>query len=259
MKLFFSCLWLLAAAGAVFAQTAASELQAGEAACKAAHYDEAIQHFERALQLDPSSVDARLYLAGAYMSQYIPGAESADNVTYAEKAITQYKGVLDGNPSLEQRLQALRGQASLYFQMKRFEAAVDLYKQLTDNDPKDAEAYYALAVIDWIEAYKPDQELRSEMNLKPTDDMPAGTGCVALRSSNEEKVEDGIRNLKRALEIRPDYDDAMAYLNLLYRQKGEYECDDPEARAADLRLADEWVDRTMEVKKAKAAKAQAAH
>jgi len=59
--------------------------------------------------------------------------------------------------------------------------------------------------------------------------------------------------LNKALEIRPDYDDAMAYVNLMYRRKADdTECDDPAAAQADLKNADEWVDKTMATKKAKA-------
>ena len=55
--------------------------------------------------------------------------------------------------------------------------------------------------------------------------------------------------------LRPDYDDAMAYLNLMYREKADVECDDLAARADDLKTADHWVDETLRVKKAKAEKA----
>jgi hypothetical protein len=89
---------------------------------------------------------------------------------------------------------------------------------------------------------------------------PASTsGCDLLRSLNQRRVEDGIYNLHKALDIRRDYDNAMAYMNLLYREKAEYECDDPAARQADLKLADEWVDRTMATKKAKAEKVVTPH
>ena len=47
----------------------------------------------------------------------------------------------------------------------------------------------------------------------------------------------------------------MAYLNLMYRERADIQCDDPAARAADLKTADEWVDKTMAVKKQKAEKA----
>ena len=67
-------------------------------------------------------------------------------------------------------------------------------------------------------------------------------------------MQDGIDSLNKALQLRPDYDDAMAYMNLLYREKADYECGDAAARSADLKTADEWVDKTMAVKKAKAEK-----
>ena len=78
--------------------------------------------------------------------------------------------------------------------------------------------------------------------------------CEMLQDKNAPVIQDGIAMLQKALDLRPDYDDAMAYLNLLYREKGDLECDDPAARAADLKTADEWVDKTMATKKAKAEK-----
>jgi hypothetical protein len=46
----------------------------------------------------------------------------------------------------------------------------------------------------------------------------------------------------------------MAYMNLMYRERADLQCDDPAARAADLKTADDWVDLTLAVKKAKAEK-----
>jgi hypothetical protein len=60
--------------------------------------------------------------------------------------------------------------------------------------------------------------------------------------------------LNKALKLREDYDDAMAYMNLMYRERADVQCDDAAARAADLKEADGWVDRTMATKKAKAEK-----
>ena len=78
--------------------------------------------------------------------------------------------------------------------------------------------------------------------------------CEMLREKNSAVIEDGIAELQKALQLRPDYDDAMAYLNLLYRERADLQCDDAAAHAADLKTADEWVDKTMAVKKAKAEK-----
>jgi hypothetical protein len=75
-----------------------------------------------------------------------------------------------------------------------------------------------------------------------------------VKEKNTANVQEGIDNLNKALQLRPDYDDAMAYLNLMYRERADIDCDDPAARSADLKTADEWVDKTMATKKAKAEK-----
>jgi hypothetical protein len=43
-------------------------------------------------------------------------------------------------------------------------------------------------------------------------------------------------------------------MNLLYREKADRECDEPDQRVADSKTADEWVDKTLAAKKAKAEK-----
>ncbi|MGA2902795.1 MAG: tetratricopeptide repeat protein [Candidatus Korobacteraceae bacterium] len=234
---------------------ARDQLNKGVQAYKNAKYEDAIEHFKNAVELDPSLINARLYLATAYMGQYIPGADSPDNNRYAEEAIEVFKQVLALNPPKEQQIHSLKGIASMYFQQKKFDQAQEYYKKIAESDPNDPETYYSLAVIDWMEAYQPDQKARAELGLKPTDDLKDKKACAELEHENTPRVEDGIQELQKAIQLRPDYDDAMAYLNLLYRQRAEYECDNTEARKSDLKLADDWVDKTMATKKAKAEKA----
>ncbi len=234
---------------------ARDQLNKGVQSYKNAKYEEAIGHFQQAVELDPSLVTARLYLATAYAQQYIPGADSPDNNRYAEQAIEVFKQVLAQNPPKEQQIHSLKGIASLYFGMKKFDQAREYYQKVADMDPNDPESYYSLAVIDWMQAYQPDQTVRASLGMKPTDDLKDKKACADLKQKNAQKVEDGIQNLQKALQLRPDYDDAMAYLNLLYRQRAEYECDNLDARKADLKSADDWVDKTMATKKAKAEKA----
>ena len=234
---------------------ARDQLNKGVQAYKNAKYEDAIERFKDAVQLDPSLTNARLYLATAYMGQYIPGADSPDNNRFAEQAIDTFKEVLDQHPPKEVQIHSLKGIASMYFQQKKFDQAKEYYQKVADLDPNDPETYYSLAVIDWMEAYQPDQKARAELGLKPTDELKDKKVCEDLKTTNNQRVEEGITHLQKALELRPDYDDAMAYLNLLYRQRAEYECDNPDARKADLRTADDWVDKTMATKKAKAEKA----
>ena len=85
---------------------ARDQLNKGVQAYKNAKYEDAIEHFKNAVELDPSLVTARLYLATAYAQQYIPGADSPDNNRYAEQAIDAFKQVLALNPPKEQQVNA---------------------------------------------------------------------------------------------------------------------------------------------------------
>ena len=59
-------------------------LNKGVQAFKNAKYTHAVEHFKEAIQLDPEHPNARFYLATAYMSQCIPGAESPENQQNAQ-------------------------------------------------------------------------------------------------------------------------------------------------------------------------------
>jgi tetratricopeptide (TPR) repeat protein len=237
---------------------ARDQLNKGVQSYKNARYEEAIEHFKNAVQLDPSLINARLYLATAYAQQYIPGADSPDNNKYAEQAIEEFKNVLAANPPKEQQIHSLKGIASLYFNMKKMDQAKEYYEKVAALDPNDPEVYYSIAVIDWTQSYQPRLEARAKLGLKPTDDIKDKKTCADLLkaiSANQAVVEDGIAKLQKSIELRPDYDDAMAYLNLMYRERADLECDNPDARKADLKTADDWVDKTMATKKEKAEKA----
>jgi tetratricopeptide (TPR) repeat protein len=235
---------------------ARDNLNKGVQAYKNAKYEEAIERFRDAVNLDPSLVNARLYLATAYAQQYIPGSDTPENIKFAEQAIDEFKKVLDQNPVREAKVGSLKGIASLYFNMKKMDDSKQYYQKVIELDPNDPEVYYSIAVIDWTEAYAPRMKARAEAGLKPTD-QPEKKTCVELKKSidkNAPAVQEGIDMLKKALDLRTDYDDAMAYMNLLYREKADLDCGDPDAQKADLKTADDWVDKTLATKKAKAEK-----
>ena len=230
---------------------ARDQLNKGVQSYKNAKYEEAIEHFKQAVDLDPSLINARLYLATAFAQQYIPGADAPDNNKFAEQAIEQYKSVLNADP---RNVNSVKGIAYLYLQMKRFDDAKQYYRKATELDPNDPEPYYSVAVIDWTQTYQPRMEERAKLGLKPEEPLKDKKVCAALKEKNMGNIQEGIDNLNKALGLRPDYDDAMAYMNLMYRERADVQCEDPAARAADLKTADEWVDKTLAVKKAKAEK-----
>jgi tetratricopeptide (TPR) repeat protein len=239
---------------------ARDQLNKGVESYKNAHYETAIDHFQQAVQLDPSLTNARMYLATAYVSLYIPGVDSPDNIRTAEQAIEQYQKVLDDKPSREQKVNSAKGIAYLYLNMKKFDDAKKYYRQASDVDPNDAEPYYSVGVIDWTASYQPRMEERAKLGLRPEQNLnPKNKDekkvCDDLKVKNMPVIQEGIDTLNKALQLRPDYDDAMAYMNLMYREKADVECDDLAARAEDLKTADHWTDETLRVHKIKAEKA----
>jgi len=249
----FVAVLLLPACGCSKLQ-ARDQLNKGVQAYKNARYEEAIEHFKNAVGLDPSLLNARIYLATAYRQQYVPGAETEDNKRFATQAIEEYKNVLRADAN---NVNAVKGIGYLYLQEKQFDQAKQAYHRAAQIDPNDAESYYSVAYIDWTEAYKFRMDERNKFGIKGNEPITDRTACAALKQHNAPLVEEGIGLLNKALQLRNDYDDAMAYMNLMYRERANYECDKPEQRTADLKTADSWVEKTLATKRERASKQNA--
>ncbi len=265
MNKHFRMLALAAAALVLFSSVGCGKLRArdqlnkGVTAYKNAKYEEAIDHFQQAVAMDPSLINAKMYLATAFAQQYIPGADTPDNNKMAEQAIEQYQRVLAMNPARDQKVNSAKGIAYLYLNMKKFDDAKKFYRMAADMDPNDPEPYYSVGVIDWTACYQPRMEERAKLGMKPDENLNPKNkdqkkACEELKVKNMPSIQEGIESLNKAIQLRPDYDDAMAYLNLMYREKADVECDDLSARQEDLKTADHWVDQTLLTKKAKAEK-----
>ncbi|HUR36469.1 MAG TPA: hypothetical protein VM009_01545 [Terriglobales bacterium] len=236
---------------------ARDQLNKGVQAYKSSKFDQAVGFFQRAIELDPELTVAKLYLATACVAQFVPGGDSPENTRWANCAIDEYKKVLEADKGNKNTVVlGTKGLASIYFNMKNFDEAKEYNKKAIDLDPADPENYYSVAVIDWTQSYVPRMEKRGELGLKLTEPIKDKKVCAEIREKNMARVEEGIQMLQKAIELRKDYDDAMAYLNLMYRERADIQCEDAAARDADLKLADEMVEKTMAVKKMKAEKAK---
>ncbi|MGC9972291.1 MAG: tetratricopeptide repeat protein [Bryobacteraceae bacterium] len=240
---------------------ARNELNKGVQAFKSAKYPEAVDRFKEAVRLDPTFRTARLYLATAYMSQYIPGAESEDNSKMAAAAKEHFLKVLEEDPKNDV---ALASMASLNFneaqavrdlaqKVKKLEEAQEWYKKLSEANPKNKEAFYSLGVIAWTKAYAALGSAKAAIGMKPEDPVPIKDRKIReeLRASYWSIIADGIRNLEMSLSLDGDYDDAMAYLNLLYRQRADL-AENMDDYRKDTATADDWLQKTLTTRKRKA-------
>lgn len=233
-------------------------LNKGVNAFKAGQSDAAIEDFKRSTELDPSLMMARVYLATAYASLYIPGAPSPENKARGDQAITEFKNILEIDPN---NLTAIDGIGSLLFQMagtppvneKGFEDSKTFHQRHIQIKPDDPEPYYWNGVIDWTLAWRGNAVMRldyNKNNIKKQvhDDQPLPAPVRAdYAAKYGTLVDEGISDLQKAISLKPDYDDAMAYLSLLYRRKADM-VESADERASLEKQADDLLEKIKEIK-----------
>jgi tetratricopeptide (TPR) repeat protein len=229
---------------------ARDQLVKGVQAFKAGEYEVAVNHFQNSIKLDPNYEAARLYLATAYSYQVVPNLDTPDNLKIAQKALDGFNEVLAKDPN---DLGALKQIASIHRNIKQYDQAKLDEQKIISLDPKDSEANYTIGVIDWTQAYKNATTILGEAGL--TDDgngnpKKSKATCEKLVAANTDLVNDAMKYLQQAVNINPNYDDAMSYINLDYRRKADLECGNDDARKADLAQADMWVQRAIGARKA---------
>lgn len=235
-------------------------LNKGVAAYRDGKFDDAVEDFKQSKDLDPTLMNARLYLATAYATQYIPGAPSDENIRMGQAAVKEFQDVLSVDPN---NISAIDGIGSILYNMagtpytkERFEESKTYHMKHIALKPEDPEPYYWIGVIDWTLSYRSNLEIRGKWRLdhagkalKDDDAMPPDIRGDYIKD-NGQLIDEGINNLKKALELRPDYDDAMAYMNLLLRRKAD-EATAPTERADLLKQADDLVEKAKEIKQKK--------
>jgi TPR repeat len=249
-------IWMTAVAALALGAAGCRKLQSrdqlnrGVEAFRNAQYAEAVEHFKTAVNLDPTFPTARLYLATAYMQQYIPGAQSDKNLQMAQAAYDTFMKVLDQDPK---NTVALASIASLEFNEKKWDDAQQWYEKLIAVDPNNADAYYSMGVIAWSKWYPAYGTARAELGMKPDDLGPFKDKKLREELSARwlPVLNGGLAALDKTLQINPEYEDAMAYENLLIRERADL-LDSKEAYDKDILIANNWVDKSLEVKKIKA-------
>jgi tetratricopeptide (TPR) repeat protein len=250
-----------AAVAAAFTVTGCNKLKArdnlnqGVLAFKAGNYSQAADHFKTAIDEDPGLPAARVYLATAYVQQYVPGTDTPDNKKFADAAMKEFQTVLASNPDGQYKLLATQSVANLYYQQHDFPNAAEWEHKVIQLDPKNKEAYYTLGVIAWTDFIAPDREARNKMGMKPEEPGPLKDAKAReeLKAKFWQPLTDGIDDEKHALQIDPEYENAMAYMNLLIRYRADLD-DTKDQYQADSKEADNWVQKALETQKIKAAR-----
>lgn len=239
----------------------------------AKQYEQAIPVYQKILKSSPSDWDANYYLAMSWMAQFHPQSthpkdadikkqalstleklmtltpptpDAMDKVenyylsllTSAgdnEEAIAFLQKQVDKEPDNKELMQQL---AQLQAKIGNFDEALRWYEKIAQMEPKEKTSWYTVAVLCWERSNK--------------------AGSMISPEERTTIIQHGIDSIDKALAIDNEYTEAIAYKNLLYREKadalgkaGKFE----EAQAAfaeSQRLRDQALE-LMQKKKAAAA------
>jgi tetratricopeptide (TPR) repeat protein len=225
-KLTFALLGILALASTSCAKLQARDnLNKGVRAFREAHYENAVNYFQKAIELDPELSMAEVYLGTAYLQQYIPGAMSEDNQKNADMAIATFQKILQREPN---NPSAIAGLASIYQNTGQLQKAREYYLKNAQINPTDPVPFYSVGSVDWMIVFDKAAPPPPEEQLT--------------------LVNEGLEYLDKALALNSDYEDAMAYKNLLYREKARLTENEGE-KTQLIAQADEWFNKALETRK----------
>src|SRR5215468_10453711 len=187
--------------------------------------DLAIEHYKTALEVNKANTDnlkkVRINTLGA-----LTGIYAEPPMQNYETALGFAQELVKDNPNDTKNLYAI---ANLYEKFGKVAEAEETYKKVTEVNPKDAKACGALAAFYnkplWDGRSKFDQAIETLercAGLDPTD--PSGYHKVASYywdkayrdpllpdAAKADYVEKGLKQIDKALEIKPDYWEAIIY------------------------------------------------
>jgi protein O-mannosyl-transferase len=159
---------------------------------------EAIEHYERAIQLQPDHAEAHNNLANALMAQ----GNTIEAVKHYEQAIQ----LNPGSPEMHNNIgNALATEG-------RIIEAIEHYRKAIQLNPDYADAHYNLGKALAVEGQRTEaiEHYREAIRLNP--DYADAHNNLANALAAEGKINEAIQHYKQALRLNPDY--AEAHYNL---------------------------------------------
>jgi tetratricopeptide (TPR) repeat protein len=218
------------------------------------HFEEAEAYSRRALELDPDSKSAPLFIARTIHAQYRPGVQAPENIAKANEAIAAYQKILERDPQSEEAFKAV---AYLYGAIKEDDKlrAWLTARATNGSAPADkrAEAYTILASKDWDCSFK-----ITELPANHTTTLSAtNKATITYKKPQNQKDFDtaqgcmkrGLEEVENAIKLDPNNEPAWSYkTNLLIEAVRLAEMDGKTDQKAQLdKQREEALKRTTEL------------
>jgi tetratricopeptide (TPR) repeat protein len=199
-----------------------------------ARLDKAIEHYQKALELNPSPTSPNQKKLRTNTLAALTGIYSEPPKQNFDEAFKYGKQLVDEAPNDTRNLYAM---ANLYEKFGKIEEAEATYKKIADMNPGDVKACGALAAFYnkplWDKKSRFDEAITVMERcaaLNPND----GSGYYKIATffwdkayrdpllndtQKNEYAEKGLEQVDKALQIKPDYWEAIITKGLLYRVK----------------------------------------
>jgi tetratricopeptide (TPR) repeat protein len=171
---------------------------------------------QKMIQMEPGDPTNYFALAKLY--------EDAGAYDAAESILLKAKEARPSDSSVYMTL------AGYYNRQGQFGKTIDALEQRAIKEPNNPEAFYTIATFYWDEAFR-------DARLK--------------EAEKKGYVNKGIEAVDHALQIKPDYPEALVYKGLLLRLEANMEKDRDKQQAL-LKQADQLRDKAQELRKQKA-------
>ncbi len=230
-------------------------------------YKQALGSFQAGLKNDPGATFAWRSVGLSALAQYKPGDESPANQELARVATEAFEKYLADPANAEDEAENKRVREfllSMYLNNKQYDRALAYVDEQAMANPAEAGNYMRSKINILNQAGRFEESVALGMSFEG-DDAPEilyTLGVSAWDKSyndpsfdlkqREHIVDLGLAATEKALKIKPDYFEAMAYYNLLYREKAKMTTD-PAGRQAFLDKATEWMQKAIELRKKAAA------
>lgn len=229
------------------------ELKKGNNFYKNETYQAALEQYKKGLELDPSATFAWRSVGFSALALYRPGVDTAENKGYADTAIDAFNKYLADYPDDQKVSEYL---TSMLVTSGRHDEALARLREEVERDPENVASHRAILSVlldggrlDEAQAYLGKPGVPQDPTLYYT------LGVSAWKKSYDDYTLDavsrgrivdmGMGMLQKAIELKPDYAEAMSYLNLLYREKASKVETDPFKQQDLIAEADKWRNQAM--------------
>lgn len=237
------------------------EIKKGNEFFKAGQYEPALASYQEALRLDPDEKKIFMNIGLAYMGQYQPGSKHPRDLEIALKAIDYLEKFVQTYPEDKKAQKAREFLVSMYLATDRYDDAIKFYQEMLKTNPKDSKAMSSIAQMYFKKGDFDTAVTWLKKRLEVEGNNPEVYYLIGVQAwdrsynfpdlspeTRAKIVEEGMQALNKALEIKPDYFEAITYVNLLYREKAKMETD-PARKKEFTETADKFLAQALELRK----------